>query len=147
MRSGFYITFFIIPKKGSRLCPILDLRVLNQALHKLLFKMLLQEHIFKCICPRDWFAAINMKDAYFHVFILPRHRPFLHFAFDGWANKYKVLLFRLSLLPYVYMKVAETTLIPMREHGIRILNNLNQGLIQKEQTITAAPLKLFQRIL
>ncbi len=55
---------------------ILDLRVLNRALHKLPFRMLTQRCIFQCVHPFNWFAAIDLKDAYFHVSILPRHRPF-----------------------------------------------------------------------
>ncbi|XDV29555.1 hypothetical protein PO909_032667 [Leuciscus waleckii] len=39
MKSGFYSPCFIVPKKGGGLRPILDLRVLNRALHKLPFKM------------------------------------------------------------------------------------------------------------
>ncbi len=34
MRQGFYSPYFIVPKKGGGLRPILDLRVLNRALHK-----------------------------------------------------------------------------------------------------------------
>ncbi|XP_058609445.1 uncharacterized protein LOC131525620 [Onychostoma macrolepis] len=94
MRSGFYSPYFIVPKKSSGLRPILDLRVLNQSLHKLPFKMLTQKRIFECIRPRDWFVAIDLKDAYFHVSILPRHRPFLCFAFEGRAYQYKVLALR-----------------------------------------------------
>ncbi len=45
------------------------------------------------------FAAIDLKDAYFHVSILPRHRPFLRFAFEGRAWQYRVLPFGLSLSP------------------------------------------------
>ncbi len=47
MRSEFYSPYFIVPKKSGGLRPILDLRVLNRALHKLPFKMLTQKHIFK----------------------------------------------------------------------------------------------------
>ncbi len=83
MRSGFYSPYFIVPKKSGRLRPILDLRVLNRRLHKLPFKMLTQKLIFECIRPRDWFAVINLKDEYVHVSIFPRHRMFLHFAFEG----------------------------------------------------------------
>ncbi len=43
MKSGFYSPYFILPKKSSGLRPILDLRVLNRALHKLPFMMLTQE--------------------------------------------------------------------------------------------------------
>ncbi len=74
---------FIVPKKDGGLRPILDLRVLNRALHKLPFRMLTQRCIFQCVRPLDWFAAIDLKDAYFHASILPRHRPFLRFGFEG----------------------------------------------------------------
>ncbi len=71
MRQGFYSPYCIVPKKGGGLRPILDLRVLNRALHKLPFKMLTHRRMIKCIQPQDWFAAINLKDAYFHISILP----------------------------------------------------------------------------
>ncbi len=49
MRQGFHSPYFIVPKKGGSLWPILDLRVLNRALHKLPFKMLMQKRIIRCI--------------------------------------------------------------------------------------------------
>ncbi len=57
MRQGFYSPYFIVPKKGGGLRPILDLRVLNRALHKLPFKMLMHRRMIKCIQPQDWFTA------------------------------------------------------------------------------------------
>ncbi|KAI2652706.1 ORF V: Enzymatic polyprotein [Labeo rohita] len=103
MKSGFYSPYFIVPKKSGGLRPILDLR--------------------------DWFAAIDLKDAYFHVSILPRHRPFLWFAFEGRAYQYKVLPFGLSLSPHVFTKAAEGALNPLWRKGIRILNYLDDWLI------------------
>ncbi|KAK9969751.1 hypothetical protein ABG768_027900, partial [Culter alburnus] len=120
MRSGFYSPYFIVPKKSGGLRPILDLRVLNRSLHKLPFKMLTQKRIFECIRPRDWFAAIDLKDAYFHVSILPRHRPFLRFMFEGRAYQYRVLPFGLALSPRIFTKITEGALVPMREQGVRI---------------------------
>ncbi len=75
------------------------------------------------------FAAIDLKDAYFHVSILPRHKPFLRFAFEGRAYQYKALPFGLSLLPRVFTKVVEPGLAPLREAGIHILNYLDDWLI------------------
>ncbi len=40
MMSGFVSPYFIVPKKSGGLRPVLDLRVLIRALHKLPFKML-----------------------------------------------------------------------------------------------------------
>ncbi len=97
--------------------------------YKLPFKMLTQKRIFKCIRTRDWFAAIDLKDTYFHVSILLQHRPFLSFAFEGRAYQYKVLPFGLALSPCVFTKVVERALVPMREQGIRILNYFDDWLI------------------
>ncbi len=121
MRQGFYSPYFIVPKKGGGLRPILDLRLLNRALHRLPFKMLTHRRMIKCIQPQDWFAAIDLKDAYFHV------RSFLRFASEGQAWQYRVLPFGLSLSPRVFTKVTEGALAPLREVGIRILNCLEHG--------------------
>ncbi|KAL0173928.1 hypothetical protein M9458_029896, partial [Cirrhinus mrigala] len=129
MKKGFYSPYFIVPKKGGGLRPILDLRVLNQALLKLPFKMLTLKHILTCVRTQDWFVAIDLKEAYFHVSILPRQRPFLRFAFKGRAYQYKVLPFGLSLSPRVFTKVAEAALAPLRELAIRILNYVDDWLI------------------
>ncbi len=129
MKSRFHSPYFIVPKKDCGLRPILDLRVLNWALHKLPFRMLKQRRIFQCVRPFDWFAAIDLKDSYFHVSILPRHRPFLRFAFEGRAYQYKALPFGLFLSPRVFTKVVEAALVPLREAGIRILNYLDDWLI------------------
>ncbi|CAM4541176.1 unnamed protein product [Leuciscus chuanchicus] len=87
------------------------------------------KHIFECVRPQDWFAAIDLKDAYFHVSILPRHRPFLRFAFEGRAYQYAVLPFGLALSPRVFTKVVKAALVLLREHGVRILNYLDDWLI------------------
>ncbi len=67
--SGFYSQYFIVPKKDGGLCPILDLRQLNRSVSRLKFKMLKQ--VVSEIRSEDWFVTIDLKDAYFHISILP----------------------------------------------------------------------------
>ncbi|KAI2647955.1 Transposon Ty3-G Gag-Pol polyprotein [Labeo rohita] len=129
MRKGFYSPYFIVPKKGGGLRPILDLRILNRTLHKRPFKILTLKHLFTCVRAQNWFVAIDLKDAYFHVSILPRHRPFLRFAFEGRTYQYRVLPFGLSLSPLIFTKIAEAALTPLREMGIRVCNYLDDWLI------------------
>ncbi|KAI2644452.1 Transposon Ty3-G Gag-Pol polyprotein [Labeo rohita] len=129
MKSGFYSPYFIVPKKSGGLRPILDLRALNRSLLRLPFKMLTTKRMLTCIRHQDWFAAIDLEDTYFHVSILPRHRPFLRFAFEGRAYQYKVLPFGLSLSPRVFTKVTEAALSPLWWMGIRILNYLDDWLL------------------
>lgn len=74
-----------------------------------------EAHSFFCVWHQDWFAALDLKETYFHVLILPRHRPFLRFAFEGRTYQYKVLPFWLFVSPRVFTKLAEGALSPLWE--------------------------------
>ena len=54
--------------------PILDLSV---------FHMLTIKQVLECVHQDDWFISIDLKDAYFHVPIIPKHRKFLRLSFQG----------------------------------------------------------------
>ncbi|KAI2658583.1 Transposon Ty3-G Gag-Pol polyprotein [Labeo rohita] len=133
--SGFYSRYFIVPKKDGGLRPILDLRVLNRSVMKLKFRMLTLKQVVSQIRSEDWFVTIDLKDAYFHVSILPQHRKFLRFAFRGEGYQYRVLPFGLALSPRTFTKCVDAALAPLRLQGIRILNYIDDWLIlaQSEQ--------------
>ncbi len=114
--------YFIVPKKDGGLCPLLDLRVLNDSVMQLKFKMLTLRQIVPQIRSEDWFVTIDLKDAYFHISLIPCHRRFLRFAFGGKANQYWVLLFGLALSPRTITKCVDAALVPLRLQGIRIMN-------------------------
>ncbi|KAL0152886.1 hypothetical protein M9458_051819 [Cirrhinus mrigala] len=83
----------------------------------------------------DWFVTIDLKDAYFHISILPQHRKFLRFAFGGEAYQYRVLPFGLALSPRTFTECVDAALAPLRLQGIRILSYIDDWLIlaQSEQ--------------
>ena len=91
--------------------------------------MLTLKMIVSQIQLEDWFVTIDLKDAYFHIEILPQHRKFLRFAFGGKAYQYRVLPFGLALSPRTYTKCMDAALAPLRLQGIRILNYINDWLI------------------
>jgi len=70
--------------------------------------------------PSDWFTTIDLKDAYFHVKIAPKHRKYLRFAFQGVAYEYNRLPLRYSLSPRTFSKCVATALQPLRDHGMRV---------------------------
>ncbi|KAL0175975.1 hypothetical protein M9458_028305, partial [Cirrhinus mrigala] len=121
--------YFIVPKKDGGLRPIIDLRRLNRSVMKLKFKMLTVKQVMSQIRSEDWFVTIDLKDAYFHVSILPQHRKFLRFAFRGEAYQYRVLPFGLALSPRTFTKCVDAALVPLRLQGIRILNYIDDWLI------------------
>ncbi len=96
IEQGFFSRYFLVPKRDGDLRPILDLRRLNLSLYKGKFKMLTLKTIMSQIQGGHWFVTIDLKDAYFHIQVVWRHRKFLRFAFGGKAYQYKVLPFGLG---------------------------------------------------
>ncbi|KAL0151133.1 hypothetical protein M9458_053646 [Cirrhinus mrigala] len=135
--SRFYSRYFIVPKKDGGLRPILDLRVLNRSV-MFKFKMPTVKQVVSQIRSEDWFVTIDLKDAYFHISILPQHRKFLRFAFRGEAYQYWVLPFGLALSPRTFTKCVDAALAPLRLRGIRILNYIDDWLILAQLEVVAA---------
>ncbi len=102
--SWFYSRYFIVPKKNGGLRPILDLRQLNRSVMRLEFKMLTLKQVVSQIRSEDWFVTIDLKDAYFHVSILPT---------QGKAYQYRVLPFGLALSPRTFTKCVDAALAPL----------------------------------
>ncbi len=129
VERGFLGRYFLVPKRDGGLRPILDLRRLNLSLYKGKFKMLTMRTIMSQVQEGDWFVTIDLKDAYFHIQVVHRHRRFLRFAFGGKAYQYKVLPFGLALAPRTFTKCMDAALAPLRLQGIRVLNYLDDWLI------------------
>ncbi len=129
VEQGFFSRYFLVPKRDGGLRPILDLRRLNLSLYKGKFKMLTMRTIMSQVQEGDWFVTIDLKDAYFHIQVVQRHRRFLRFAFGGKAYQYKVLPFGLALAPRTFTKCMDAALAPLRLQGIRVLNYLDDWLI------------------
>ncbi len=83
--SCFYSRYFLVPKKDGGLRPILDLRCLNHALMRRLFRMITLKQILSQIRTGDWLFSLDLEDAHFHIQITPHHIRFLRFAFEGVA--------------------------------------------------------------
>ena len=68
----------------------------------------------------DWLTSIDLKDAYFHIRVQPRHRKYLRFFFQGTGYQYRVLPFGYSLAPRTFTMVLQTALEPLLRTGIII---------------------------
>ncbi len=129
VERGFFSHYFLVPKRDGGLRPILDLWRLIFFLYKGKFKMLMMKTIMSQVQEGDWFVTIDLKDAYFHIQVVQRHRRFLRFAFGGKAYQYKVLPFGLALAPRTFKKCMDAALAHLRLQGIRVLNYLDDWLI------------------
>ncbi len=138
IERGFFSRYFLVPKRDVGLRPILDLRHLNFSLYKGKFKMLMMKTIMSQIQGEDWFVTIDLKDAYFHIQVIQRHRRFLRFAFGGKAYHYKVLPF--GLVPASGQDLASSTraleVVGMAHTGPRAVMDILP--VEVQETIASA---------
>ena len=101
------------------------------------FRMLRTTNVLQGIRQHDWFMAIDLEDAYFHVPIAPHHRPFLRFAFEGRAYQFRVLPFGMSLAPRVFTRFAAAALSTLQGRGMRIFPYLDDWLVCARSRVDA----------
>ena len=93
INSGFYSTFFLVPKKNGKMRLVINLRPLNRYLRKTHFKMDTMTKVLNLVKPQDWAISLDLADAYMHIPIFPKHRQFLRFCVQGRCFQWKVLCF------------------------------------------------------
>ncbi|CAM5140901.1 unnamed protein product [Natator depressus] len=126
--KGFYSPYFLILKAKGGLRPILDLRDLNSYIKKVKFRMVSLATIIPSMEPGDWYAALNLKDAYFHISIIPSHRRFL----SGHHYQFRVLPFGLSTAPRVFTKCMAVVAVFLCRCQVQVFPYLDDWLLKAE---------------
>lgn len=75
--GGFYSTYFLVKKKGDQLRPVLEAQQVLEGLTIPHVDLLTLADVLRTIAKGEWFTSVDLKDAYFHVPIVPHHRWFL----------------------------------------------------------------------
>ena len=127
--SGYYSSYFLVPKKDGGLRPILNLKQFNNCLRKVKFKMNTLESIISVMDSGLWLASVDLKDAYFHVGIRKEHRKYLRFCWQGKLYEYSVLPFGLSTAPRVFTKILAPVIEWLRRRGVQLYAYLDDILV------------------
>lgn len=130
--SGFFSSYFLVPKKTGELRPILNLKPLNKSLYVESFKMETLRKVTLAMVQGEWLASLDLKDAYFHVPVRSSHWKFLRFAVQNKVYQYKVLPFGLSTSPRVFTKVLAPVMAALRMQGIHVHPYLDDLLFRAE---------------
>ncbi|KAM7173925.1 uncharacterized protein RBU57_004199 [Macrochelys suwanniensis] len=78
--KGFYSRYFLIPQIKRRATSYPGLARTQQIYGKVEVPHGFPGYYYPF--PGDWYAALDMKDAYFHIAVYPPHRRFLRFVVD-----------------------------------------------------------------
>lgn len=99
---GYISPMFIVPKKGGKWRPILNLKGLNQYVRKSHFKMEDIRSVKDIIQPGDYMAKLDLREAYFSVPVNHTSRKFLQFRWRNKLLQFTCLPFGLSSAPFVF---------------------------------------------
>ena len=81
------------------------------------------------LCPNDWLATIDLKDAYFTVPIHHSYRKFLRFCWRDIIYQFSCMPFGLCSAPRTFSKILKPVASSLREKGIRCVFYLDDILI------------------
>jgi hypothetical protein len=129
LSPGYYSTFFVVPKRDGGYRPILNLKPLNRFVQKKSFKMETAQSVLQYLRQGDWLASLDLTDAYLHVPILPSHRKFLRFGFQGRVFQFKVLPFGLTSAPRVFTSVLAPLVGVLHKSGVQFIPYLDDCLL------------------
>ena len=124
----FYSNIFIRPKKeGIRV--ILNLKSFNDCIDKIHFKMETIKSAILNISKGDYFASVDLKDAYFSIPIHKEYRKYLRFVWNGKHYQFKVLPQGLASSPRVFTKILKPVYATLRKKGHSIAPYIDDSLL------------------
>lgn len=132
----FYSNIFIRPKKDESVRVILNLKQFNESVHKIHFKMETLKSAIAIIQPNDYFASIDLKDAYFSVLVNQKDRKYLRFIWEGKHYQFRTLPQGLSCSPRVFTKLLKPAFACLRSMGHSSVPYIDDSLLRaktKEQ--------------
>jgi hypothetical protein len=127
---------FGVRKPSGKLRVILDLTQLNLLLHPVTFRLPSLKDVRSLLHRPTWLAKIDLQDAYHHVAIHPKYRPFLSFRWNKGIYWYRALPFGLSLAPAVFTGLMGHPLKLLREQGVQCYVYLDDWLIAADSEET-----------
>ena len=113
-KGEFISNIFTRKKPNGKIRIIINLKPLNQYLTYTHFKMEHLDFVSELVNKDDWFASIDLTDAYFAVSIHQSHWKFLKFLWRGELYHYKCLSFGISQSPYCFTRLCKPILAVLR---------------------------------
>ena len=121
---------FEVPKKDTstpRL--VLDVSYLNRFVTPYRFSMTSVALVRQCLTVDCFMASIDMKDAYWHVPVHRKFRPYLAFSAGGSSYQFRVLPFGLNIAPRVFSKMMKPVHSILSQRGVHLLMYLDDWLV------------------
>ena len=128
-QGEFFSNLFHAGKKDGGYCPAINLKMLNQFIPFLHFKIESPSQLNHIIQEGDWMCKLDLKDAYFSVPLDRSSRKFVRFQWKGTPYEFLCLCFGLGPAPRVFTKLLKLPIFLLRKINIRVIIYLDDMLI------------------
>ena len=126
----FLNRLFEVPKRDSdKTRLVLDVSRLNTSIPTFKFRMTTVNTVRQTLSQGCFLASIDLKDAYWHIPIAKRFRPFLAFSAGKSIFQFRVLPFGLNIAPRVFSKMMRPVHSRLASLGVNILMYLDDWLV------------------
>lgn len=113
----FLSPIFVVPKKDGEYRMILNLKNFNENIDYHHFKMDTFESAIKLIKPDCFMASIDLRHAYYSIFIAEDDQVKLRFGFKGKIFQYVCLANGISCAPRLFTKLMKPVYATLRQLG------------------------------
>ena len=105
--NAFLSNIFPTFKKDGSSRVILNLKELNEYIIHIHFQMDSIKDVIQLIFPNCYFMTVDLKDAYFSVFIKPKDRIWLQFFWNSQCYRFTCLPQGLTSAPRIFTKLLK----------------------------------------
>lgn len=116
-----------VPKKNGKLRPCINYKPLNRHARKRVYAPPPQASYQQRILQATYYSRLDIKDAYYHLQILPEHRWKTAFRCKYGTYRYNVMPFGLASAPFEFQKYIETVL--QQQLGVNVIIHIDDVLI------------------
>ena len=119
-QGEFLSNLFLVGKKDGGYRPVINLKMLNQLIPFLHFKMEGLSLLRNVIQERDSMCYLDLKDAYFSASLDRNSRKFVRFQWKRTLYEFMCLCFGLGPAPRVFTKLLKIPISLLKKINIRI---------------------------
>ena len=134
VQGEFLSNLFLVGKKDGGYRPVINLKMLNQFIPFLHFKMEGLSQLKHLIQEGDGMCKLDLKDAYFSEPLDRHSRKFVRFQWKGTLYEFMCLCFGLGPAPSVLTKLLKIPISILSKINIRVIIYLDDMLILSHST-------------
>ena len=127
--EGFYSRLFLVPKSSGGYRPVIDLSKITKYIQVPRFKMETAASIRDTLQGSHWAITVDLTDAYFHIPMHAKAKPFLRFMIDETVWQFRALPFGLASAPFLFTWIVRPLVRTLRSAGVRIHTYLDDWIV------------------